>query len=327
MAFVMLRLNFLHPDPTDPGQMSDRYRAGVELAEYADQHGVAMVSTEEHQATRIGWSPAPLITASMILSRTEHLSVAISALLVPLHDPVRLAEQLAVIDLVSKGRISITTGLGYRPSEYVALGEDWSRRGKTLDHCLETMLAVWSGEPFELHGETIQCGPMPYTRPHPLVMVGGSSPAAARRAARFGLPLQAPAADPELEALYRAECDWQGTTPVFIAPHDVAMVHIVDDPDRAWAELGHHFWLEASTYQSWQPVGQTSAVHSHARDVRQLRDEGIYQFLTPDQAIDRIRRTGALALHPLCGGMPIEAAWSSLQLLFDRVLPATNAHP
>ena len=139
MAFMMMRLNFVHPDPTDPNHMSDRYRAGFDLAEYADKNGFALVSLEEHQATEIGWSPTPLLNAAMILNRTENLSVAITALLVPLHDPVRLAQELAVIDLVSKGRISITTGLGYRPAEYAAVQKDWNRRGKILDHALETM--------------------------------------------------------------------------------------------------------------------------------------------------------------------------------------------
>ncbi len=322
MAFMMMRLNFVHPDPTDAEQMSDRYRAGIDLAEYADKNGFAMVSTEEHTATEIGWSPTPLLTAAMILNRTQNLSVAITALLVPLHDPVRLAQQMAVIDLVSKGRLSITTGLGYRPAEYAALGKEWKRRGKILDHCLETMLKVWSGEEFEINGEPIKVGPMPYTRPHPMVMIGGSGPAAARRAARFGLPLQLPAPIPEVEALYYEECEKHGTAGFCIAPEKVAMVHVVEDPDKAWAELGHHFWLEASTYDSWQTPDQTSAVHSHASNVDELRAEGIYQFLSPEQAIDRIRETGALSLHPLVGGMPIESAWQSLELTVDKVLPA-----
>ena len=65
MAFMMMRLNFVHPDPTDAEHMSDRYRAGIDLAEYADKNGFAMVSTEEHTATALGWSPTPLLTAAM----------------------------------------------------------------------------------------------------------------------------------------------------------------------------------------------------------------------------------------------------------------------
>ena len=322
MAFMMMRLNFVHPDPTDAEHMSDRYRAGIDLAEYADKNGFAMVSTEEHTATEIGWSPTPLLTAAMILNRTENLSVAITALLVPLHDPVLLAQEMAVIDLMSKGRLSITTGLGYRPAEYAAVGKEWKRRGRILDESLDIMLKVWSGEEFEINGETIKVGPMPYTRPHPMVMIGGSGPAAAKRAARLGMPLQLPAPIPELEALYYEECEKNGTSGFCIAPEAVAMVHVVDDPDKAWAELGQHFWLEASTYDAWQTPDQTSAVHSHATDIDGLRAEGIYQFLSPEQAIDRIRETGALSLHPLVGGMPIDSAWQSLELTVDKVLPA-----
>lgn len=322
MAFMMMRLNFVHPDPTDPDQMSDRYRAGLDLAEYVDKHGFAMVSLEEHQATEIGWSPTPLLNAAMILNRTQNLSVAITALLVPLYDPVRLAQELAVVDLVSRGRISITTGLGYRPAEYAAAHKDWSRRGKILDHALETMLKVWSGEEFEYNGATIKVGPMPYTRPHPTVLIGGSGPAAARRAARLGLPLQLPGPNAEVEALYYAECERLGTQGFCIAPEQVAMVHVVEDPDEAWAKLGKHFWLEASVYDSWQPPGQTSAVHTHAGNEEELRAEGIYQFLTPDQALKRVRETGILSLHPLVGGMPIDSAWESVELTVDRVIPA-----
>ena len=111
----------------------------------------------------------------MILSSTENLMVTISALLVPLHDPIRAAEDIAVIDLVSRGRLVIVTGLGYRPVEYAALGKEWKRRGKVLDEALEVMLTAWKGEPFEHNGETVQVLPMPYSRPHPMVLVGGSS--------------------------------------------------------------------------------------------------------------------------------------------------------
>lgn len=322
MVFMLMRLNFVHPDPTDPSEMSDRYRAGIDLAAYADKHGFAMVSLEEHQATEMGWSPTPLLNAAMILNRTESLSVAITALLVPLHDPVRLAQEIAVIDLASRGRIAVTAGLGYRPSEYAALQKDWARRGKLLDEAIDTMQKVWSGEEFECNGATIKVGPMPYTRPHPTLMIGGSGPAAAKRAARFGLPLQLPGPNPQVEELYYAECERLGKQGFCISPEQVAMIHVVSDPDEAWAKLGKHFWFEASVYDSWQPAGQTSAIHTHASNLEELRSEGLYQFLTPAQAVDRVRQTGALALHPLVGGMPIDSAWESLELTVGEVMPA-----
>jgi len=325
VALCLMRLNYVHPDPSDPEDMSDRYRAGVELASYVDKHDFYGVTLEEHHSTAVGWSPTPLLNAAAILAVTETINVAITALLVPLHDPVRLAEDIAVLDLLSKGRISITTGLGYRPDEYRAMGKNWKRRGRILDNALDVMLVAWSGEPFVHLGSTVQVTPLSYTRPHPTVMVGGSSPAAARRAARLGLPLQLPAKNPEVDDLYQSECDRLGVAGFCIAPEKVAMVHVVDDPDKAWAELGRHFMLEAKLYDSWQPEGQTSAVHSHAGNLAELREEGIYQFLTPQQAIDLTRESGILTIHPLVGGMPIDEAWSSVELVADQVMPALNA--
>ncbi|MYB88293.1 MAG: LLM class flavin-dependent oxidoreductase, partial [Acidimicrobiaceae bacterium] len=229
---------------------------------------------------------------------------------------------IAVIDLVSPGRLVIVTGIGYRPVEYAAMGKEWKRRGKVLDEALEVMLAAWKGEPFEHNGETVQVLPMPRTRPHPMVLVGGSSPAAARRAARLGLPMQLPGQFPEIEALYYAECERHGTAGFCIAPDNVVMLNVAEDPDRVWAEHGECFMLEAMTYKGWQPPGQTSAVCSKATTVEELRAEGIYRVLTPDEAVDLARSTGTLALHPLVGGMPIDEAWSSVRLAAEQVLPA-----
>ncbi|MCB0995210.1 MAG: LLM class flavin-dependent oxidoreductase [Acidimicrobiales bacterium] len=322
MTYTLVRLNFVHADPTDPEQMSDRYRAGLEIARYVDTAGFNGISLEEHHSSTMAWSPTPLMNAGMILASTEQITCTISALLLPLHDPIRVAEDLAVIDLVSKGRIMVCTGLGYREVEYAAMGKEWSRRGKILDEALDVMLKAWTGEPFEHNGQMVQVTPLPYTRPHPMVFVGGSAPASAKRAARLGLPLQLPGQFPEIEELYNAECERLGTQGFVIAPDHVAMVHIAEDPDRVWAELGDHFMLEAMTYKNWQPPGQTSAVCSKASTVEELRAEGIYQVLTPAEATERARATGALSLHPLVGGMPIDEAWSSVELAVDKVLPA-----
>lgn len=322
MALCLMRLNYVHPDPADRYDMSARYRAGVDLSSYLDQHGFHGVMLEEHHSTAVGWSPTPLLNAAAILAVTEKITVSIMALIVPLHDPVRVAEDIAVLDLLSRGRISITTGLGYRPDEYVAVGKNWKRRGKILDNALGVMMRAWTGEPFDYLGSTVQVTPRSFTRPHPTLFIGGSSPAAARRAARLGLPLHLPAKNPEVEELYRSECGRLGTTAFCVAPDDVAMIHVVEDPDRAWAELGRYFMLEAQLDSSWQPAGQISAPHSQASTVDELRAEGIYRFLTPEQAIYRAGSTGALTIHPLVGGMPIDEAWASVELVANRVMPA-----
>ena len=97
-----------------------------------------------------------------------------------------------MLDLASGGRFIVTGGIGYRPSEYEAHGKDWSKRGALQDEAIDTMLKAWTGEPFEYRGTTVQVTPRPFTQPHPVLMLGGSSKAAVRRAARFGLPVPAP---------------------------------------------------------------------------------------------------------------------------------------
>ena len=96
-----------------------------------------MLVLSEHHAAPDGYLPSPLVLGAAVAARTTRIPIWVSALLVPLHDPVRLAEDIAVLDLISNGRISIVTGLGYRPVEYALLDQDWKSRGKRLDLCLE----------------------------------------------------------------------------------------------------------------------------------------------------------------------------------------------
>ena len=324
MVMSVLRLNFVLPG-LDPQRLSDMYRAGIEMAEYADQHGFTAVSLEEHHGADDGWSPAPLLTAGMVLARTSNVLVTISALLVPLHDPLRLAEDIAVLDLTSKGRLAVIAGLGYRPEEYAAHGKDWAARGKLMDECLEAMLNAWTGEPFEYRGQTVKVTPTPLTKPHPLVFVGGTAKPAARRAARLGLPFFPAAHLPELAEYYTAQCAEHGTQGFAIMPPgDTAMTFVAEDPDAAWAELGEHFLHEATTYAGWQTPDIKSSMHSHATTVDALRAEGIYRILSPQQCIDQAREQGEMtsfALHPMCGGLPVDRAWESLHLYAEKVLP------
>ncbi len=75
----------------DPKTESKRYRAAIEMAAFADQHGFSAVSVEEHHCAENGWLPSPLILAAMIAARTERIAVNVTALLIPLYDPIKLA--------------------------------------------------------------------------------------------------------------------------------------------------------------------------------------------------------------------------------------------
>ncbi|MEU8784554.1 LLM class flavin-dependent oxidoreductase [Streptomyces sp. NPDC048637] len=324
LPVTVLRINLVDPAPT-PATLSARYRAAVEMAAFADDRGFTMVQTEEHHATTNGWMPSPLTFAGAVFGATRRIGVTVSALITPLHDPLRLAEDLASLDLLSGGRLVTVAGLGYRPEEYTAHGKDWPGRGPLQDQVLETLLSAWTGEPFTYQGRTVQVTPRPYTQPHPLLLIGGSSRAAARRAARLGLPFFPSAHLPGLEAYYHEQRTAFGTDGwVMQPPERTALLHLSEDPDRTWAEYGGHLLHEARMYASWQSAGIRSAVRSSAQDVAALRKEGVYRVITPDDCLRLARRTGdrgSLILHPLCGGMPVDEGWRSLHLFAERVLP------
>ncbi|MEU0934554.1 MULTISPECIES: LLM class flavin-dependent oxidoreductase [unclassified Embleya] len=325
MAVTNLRFNQVLPG-LDRQEMSARYRATVEMAAFADKNGFDMISLEEHHGADNAWSPSPLSTAGAIFGATERIGVIVCALLAPLYDPIRLAEDLAVLDNISGGRLSIVAGLGYRPEEYAALGKDWKRRGKIQDEVLETLLKAWTGEPFEYRGSTVRVTPKPFSDPHPMVMVGGTAKASVRRAVRLRLPFYAAAPIPELEQYYyelAAEEGFEGGFAI-LPPVTTRMIFCTEDPDKAWAEYGEYFLHEATTYAGWQTPDIASVVESAATTVDALREEGIYCCLTPDECVEIGQAGGltdALILHPLVGGLPIDAGWASLQLFNDKVMP------
>ncbi len=313
MLLTVLRFNFASPQG-QPRRQSELLRAALELAQWGESRGITTISVDEHHATGQGWSCNPIMTAAMFLARTSTLIASVDCALGPLWNPVRLAEDIALVDNMSHGRLHTTVGLGYRTVEYDELGVDFSRRGKLMDSLLDRMLSVWSATGT-------------WTRPHPPLYVGGGARVTARRAARFGLPLSLADHLPDIAAYYRELCAEAGIAPLVVMPGSInrGMIYLHEDPDRAWAELGEHILWEAVTYGGWS-VDQRSLMHlPGVQTLEEVRASGRYRFLTPDQLIAEVRDTsnyGPIVLHPLVGGMPVEEAWKSVQLLTDKVLPA-----
>ena len=325
MAMSLIRFNHILPG-LDPTVLSSMYQASIDMAEVADNNGFTAISVEEHHGAANGWSPAPLTTAALVLGRTKNLRVMVQALLAPLHDPLRIAEQIAVLDLASGGRINVVAGLGYRPREYADAGVDWDRRGAIMDETIDAIVNAWSGEEFEFRGRKVTVTPSPKTPANGIIFVGGSGKPAARRAARTGLGLFTAAYLPELQKYYEEQCALTGATPIMIMPGETTRLTFIDEnPDKAWEELGHHLLHEASTYASWQTPDIHSAVSSHATTAEELRAEGIYEILSPEQTIARCKEQNdfaSIVLHPLCGGIPVERGWDCLNLYIEQVLPA-----
>ncbi|MFE3194954.1 LLM class flavin-dependent oxidoreductase [Nocardia sp. NPDC059240] len=325
-----LRLNMTNVDDFGGGH-GERYRAALDMAAYADGCGFAVVNCEEHHGSGTGWLPAPLLMAAAVGACTARMRVSIGALLVPLYEPVRLAEDLAVLDNLCGGRLTVVAGIGYRPEEYAALGRDFRRRGRLMDEALEIMFAAWRGEPIERGGHVLRVTPRPFTQPHPQLLIAGMSAAAARRAAKFGLPLSLPMAMPEVEELYYAELQRCGTAGFVHKPEPGSKLTLLHrDPDAAWQRFAPNILTEIREYASWRRDGVPRPHEASAGSadigtgsVDAVRAHGYLEILTPEELRDQIAcgRTEIL-MNPLIGGLPLDEGWASLRLLGEVLTQA-----
>jgi alkanesulfonate monooxygenase SsuD/methylene tetrahydromethanopterin reductase-like flavin-dependent oxidoreductase (luciferase family) len=314
--------------PEGGAPVRELYRAALEMAEWGERNGCLAVQVSEHHGSPDGYLPSPLVLAAAIAGRTRRLPIQVAALILPLHDPIELAEQMAVLDLAAEGRVSYVLAVGYRAEEYAMFGREIAARGRRMDACLEALRRAWTGEPFEFEGRRVRVLPRPASAGGPPLLLGGGSPAAVRRAARLGLGMVTQGGDPALETLYRGECARQGTTPGFFLhpPADsVTSAFVAEDPDAAWERIGPHLLHDARAYAEWLPEG-AAVSRSGAASVAELRAQGgSYRIFSPAEAVDWVRRRGVLLLHPLCGGLPPALAWEHLELVAKRVLPALRS--
>ena len=328
MVTTLVRFNQVQPG-LEPGAMADRYQASLDMAAYADTHGFALVTLEEHHGADDGWSPSPLVSAGLVFGRCPRIHVVIMALLLPLHDPVRLAEDIAVLDLASGGRLSIVGGLGYRPQEYELLGKSWADHGRAHGrgrrHPVEGVdrrAVRVPGCHGSRHTDSLHpAAPEPFHRGY-IETVGPACGPIRASAGHCGLPPRTGG------LLLRAVPGGRNRGILLHASGKFSTTYVAEDPDRAWAEVGQYMLHEATVYANWQTPDIHSAVHSHAQSTDELRAEGIYEILTPDECVARADEAGAattFALHPLVGGMPIDKGWECLTLYVEKVLPRLQA--
>ncbi len=322
MAIVGMRFDLRNP-AFAAVSMADRYEAALEMSAWADRLGAMFVVLSEHHGSQDGYLPSPLTMAAAIAARTSTVRLSMAALIAPFHDPLRLAEDVAVLDLLSGGRVDLTLAAGYVRSEFAMFGVEMSERPQRVRDVVTTLKAAWTGEPFEYQGRTVQVLPVPAQEGGPRIVLGGSSEGAARRAARIADGFMP--SSPEFWSFYQEECVALGKPdPGPYVGTDTGVVTLSQDPDAAWRDLAPFFLHEVNAYGAWQAPDDVATSYQHVSDADALRRTGQYRVLTPEEYVAELRSAGPFAvvlLHPMVGGIPPEMAWESLHLFEHEVLP------
>ena len=172
-------------------------------------------------ASRQGWFD-PMYGLAAMAATTSRVRLGTNCLILPQRNPVLLAKEVAALDHLSGGRVSLGVGLGWCPEEFAALGVPFERRGARADDYIRAMTALWTDEVATYDGEFVSFTnavqlPKPVQQPRPPIIIGGQTRAACRRAARMGdgwsswlLPEDQIAAT--LQALDE-ECEQEGRDP------------------------------------------------------------------------------------------------------------------
>jgi hypothetical protein len=291
---LILRFDF-RLAPFSPTSMTDLYRTSLDMAQWAEERGAMSLMFSQHHGSDDGYLPSPLVLAAAVAARTSTLPINIGALLPLMYDPVKLAEDMVVLDHLSGGRVSYTIGLGYRDEEYAMFGVDRGRRGQLVDEWIDVLRRSWAGERFEWRGRTIRVTPLPFTPGGPALAYGGGTVAAARHPP--GATLSPPAGSPN-------------------------SLFVAEDPEAAWPTIGPYLLHDAIAYRGWLGDASGASSASAATTIEELATEqGSYRIVSPADAIGLLRRFGVLALQPLAGGLPPELAWESLRCIERDVLP------
>lgn len=314
MAPFTLRFDMRSQSPG--AATSELYAAASAMAAWAETRGCIAAVLCEHHCAEDGYLPSPLLLASAIAARTEKLILNL-VLLLPFYDPARLAEDIAVLDHISAGRASYVFGIGYRQEEFDHFGLSLSDRGRLADEKLGILRRLLRGEAVEHDGRRMLATPRPRTPDGPMLMWGGASLAAARRAGRNGLGLLANGVVLGMREAYEKACRENGHEPGFVLLPDretVTNCFVAEDVDAAWEEIGDYLLHDAQSYAQWNPDNTVSANINHVATVEELRETSrTHVILSTEETARRAAAGEMFNVSPLCGGIPPEVAWPYLE--------------
>jgi len=324
-------------NPPQWKQPSDRlYNEIIDQIVWCEQHGFDDVWLSEHHFIEDGYSPALLPIAAAIASRTKTIRIGTAVMLLPFHNPVRVAEDAATVDVISGGRFELGVGTGYKVEEFEGFAVSSKERGGRTNEGLEIIRRLLEGETVTFKGKYYEVNrakltPLPIQKPRPPIWVGGFTPPALRRAVKYadgfvGVGMVKGAIDQYVAELKKAG---KPTDNLRIAGGHFWLIPSAD-PEKTWNEAADHVIHQVNDYSAWMAASGDSvaAAFPRIRDRAHLRETGLLQVAEVDTCIKMIRdyvKDVPLTHYyswTLPPGLPPRWAETHLKLFVEKVIPA-----
>ena len=315
-----------HRDPTL------LYNEIIEFAAWSEGQGFTGAWVPEHHGAEDGYMPAPNIVLAAIAARTRTLKLGSAVGLAPLYHPVRFAEECAVLDILSGGRLEMALAIGYRRREAEAYGVDFTRRGSRFDEFLTIVRQLWAGETVSFSGKhfTVNNAAVVPLSPRGQIplYIGGFAEKALARVAKFA---DGYFGNEEVCGLYADKLRERGKDPAAAKIRIQGLFTLVArDKSAAMAELAPYFHHVNNTYGVWLAEDPAIGLDNTALEPMSLdafKASGILQIWTPEEAVAKFKAMQAripvehymLMLPP---GIPPELFKPYAELFAREVIPA-----
>ncbi len=311
------------------------YADSIAQIVWAEDLGFDSVWLTEHHFREDGYTPSPLIIAGAIAARTKKIRIGTNLLLLPLYNPVRLAEDAAAVSLLAGGRFDLGVGGGFVEKEFETFGRKLKHRPSALEEGIEILRRAWTGEPFNFNGKRFQLDDVcvsPAPEHTPRILLGGITEPAIDRAARV--------ADGFLSSgnigheIYSAAHKKAGKIPEEARIYAGGWGIVSEDPEAEFAAVGEHLQYQMNEYIK-MGAGAFDATSGEAplfETPREAVDNGFYEFWTPDEAVTKIldlleKYPQIVDLHfwAQFPGETIESGSRRIEQLATRVLPQVRS--
>lgn len=272
------------------------YAETLDVIAETERLGFAGAWVPEHHLAEDGYLPAPLVTLAAIAARTRTMRIGTGVALGPLYNPVRFAEDAALVDILANGRLDLGLAIGYRKRETAAMGVDFTRRGARFDEFLQIVTRLWAGETVDFAGKHFQIEGAQVRPPAPRgripLYIGGFSEKALERVVRYG---EGYIGSPEVCDLYIAKLREQGKDAGSARIRVTGLTTVVArDPEAAMEELAPHFLHANNSYGEWFAEDQALGMGGmKPRTLDEYKASGELQILTPEAAIAMFRQMQA----------------------------------